>query len=122
MCSIYCLYSTCDGRPRYIGQTTKPVAVRLAQHLRNARRTAQTPLSQWIRATLAGGFTVRIYTLQTAVAPADLNLFEIYWMGQFSGLLNASSGMPRSDTDSAVATALYHALQAGVPAADQRRS
>jgi hypothetical protein len=114
MSSIYCLYATSNGHPRYIGQTTKPVELRLAQHLGDARRQSQTPLCRWIRATTADGFRIHFHTLQAAVAPADLNLFERYWMGQFANLLNTGPGMPRTLADSAVAIALQQSLRAAL--------
>lgn len=110
MSLIYCLYATDDGRPRYIGHTTKPVGLRLTQHMGEARRQSQSPLCCWIRATVADGFQIFAHTLQVAVPPGDLNLFERYWMGQFANLLNTDPGMPRTAEDSPVAVALQKAM------------
>ena len=111
MTSIYCLYAVNDGRPRYIGQTTKPVTVRLTQHLLAARRGRSTPLCRWLRATLAAGFPIKAHTMQTRVPPADLGFFERYWMAQFVGLVNAGAAVPRVGADSPAASALIRALR-----------
>ncbi len=119
MSCIYCLYSTEDGRPRYVGQTTKPVGLRLAQHRREARRRRHHPLHRWINDVADRGFQVRAHALQINVPPGSLNLFERYWMGQFARLINCASGAPGPRADTVVATAvtqaLRHALQAEGP-------
>ena len=120
MTCIYCLFSTADGRPRYIGQTTKTAPIRHGQHMRDARRRPGAPLHRWIRRVQAAGFQVRIHVLQTAVQPKDLNLFERYWMAQFRGLLNSGAGTPVVAADTEVARGvrrrLRHQLQETRPA------
>jgi hypothetical protein len=117
---IYCLFSTADGRPRYIGQTTKPPPVRHAQHLRHAERRPNTPLHRWIRRVQAAGFQVRIHVLQTDVQPRDLNIFERYWMAQFRGLLNTVTGttvaVAETEVGRAVRRRLRQQLQEAGPA------
>jgi hypothetical protein len=109
--SIYCLFSTADGRPRYIGQTTKAPPVRHAQHLRDAQRGPGTLLHRWIRRVQAAGFQVHIHVLQTDVQPKDLNIFERYWMAQFRGLLNAGPGTPVITGDTEVGRAVQKLLR-----------
>jgi len=49
--------------------------------------------------------------LQVAVAPADLTLFERYWMRQFAGLLNAAGAAPCTAADSPVAHTVRQSLR-----------
>jgi hypothetical protein len=107
---IYCLFSTADGRPRYVGQTTKAPPIRYYRHLCDAWRRRGTLLHRWIRTTEAQGFEIRAFVLQTNVAPGDLDLFERYWMAQFTGLLNSGPGTPVVATDTVVAIAVQRAL------------
>jgi hypothetical protein len=111
MSSIYCLYSTADGRPRYVGQTTKPTAARHARHLRDAAKTASTDLHRWILGVENDGFQVRAHVLQLNVAPRELNLFERYWMSQFAGLLNCGPGTPTVRVDTPLGRAVKRALR-----------
>ena len=108
---IYCLFATSDGRPRYVGQTTKPIKVRLDQHIRTADRLPLTPLQCWIRDTMERGFQVRAHVLQLHVPTGDLDLFERYWMSQFPGLLNDRARTPRAQAPTKIALAVERALQ-----------
>ncbi len=86
---IYCLFSTQDGRPRYIGQTDADPERRLKQHLAAALDAESTaPVHGWVRDVLRTGFLVDIFVLQTDVVPKELRLFEDYWIQQFPDLLN----------------------------------
>jgi hypothetical protein len=76
MSLIYCLYPTDNGRHRYIGQTTKAIEARLAQHVAEARRGSATGVGTWVRARLEASFQIRAHILQVAVAPGDVSLFE----------------------------------------------
>jgi hypothetical protein len=111
MSSIYCLYATSDGRPQYIGQTTKAVEVRLDQHIRDAVRQPATPLLRWIRDTMERGFQVHAHALQRYVPPNDLDMFERYWISQFSDLLNDRRGRPRVQVATGIALTVERALQ-----------
>lgn len=111
MSLIYCLYAADECRPRYVGQTTKSVDIRLAQHLGDARRGAATAVGGWIRGRLAAGFPIHAHILQWTVAPVDLDLFERYWIGQFTDLLNADGAAPRAVTHSAIARTVIAFLQ-----------
>ncbi len=88
MSFIYCLFSTENGVPRYVGQTCAAVGDRLNQHLRAASHRPQTRLHRWIRTSQRRGFEIRAHLLQMAVHPAEMNLSEHYWRQQFAGLLN----------------------------------
>lgn len=108
---IYCLYSTEDRRPRYIGQTTKPLEQRLAQHMGRKVPAATAPVYAWIRTVHQAGFRVGAYAIQPDVGYADLDRFERYWMAQLTGLLNATKGTPVITADTPAGTLLCRALQ-----------
>ena len=111
MSCIYCLYSTADFRPRYVGQTTKSAASRLERHRRDAwRRDGTAALHRWIRRVEAQGFEVAVHVLQHKIAPRDLTNFERYWMGQFRGLLNRRPAPPVVPDGSSVGVAIAHGL------------
>jgi hypothetical protein len=89
---IYCLFSTEDGMPRYVGQTRGDVAKRLEQHLAVALdKDEKGAVCDWIRGVLRRGGTVSVRPIQEDVAPMELEMFEAYWIEQFTGLLNKSA-------------------------------
>jgi hypothetical protein len=69
------------------------------------------PLYDWMRDVYRRDHDVLCHTLQEAITPMDLDLFERYWIGQFSGLLN-SIGNSADTKDSAVAHSLKAHLRA----------
>jgi hypothetical protein len=85
---IYCLYSTQDCEPRYVGQTTQPPDYRRRQHVAEALNMEGGAVSEWIRMVWSAGYEVEIYVLQDDVRPSDLPFFEDYWMSKFAGLIN----------------------------------
>jgi hypothetical protein len=85
---IYGLYSTRDGQIRYVGQTEYTAKKRLELSITKALDRQSGPLYDWIRAEWREGYEVQHYALQEDIIPADLDMFENYWMEQFSGLLN----------------------------------
>jgi hypothetical protein len=111
MSFIYCLYSTQDGVPRYIGKTEGEPERRLNQHLARAlEEDDRSSLYNWIRDVLRAGFLVEIHVLQRDVAPKELSLFEHYWMQQFHDLVNSSNGVPRQDQSSPIGLQVARAL------------
>jgi hypothetical protein len=115
MSFVYCLYSTENGVPRYVGQTCAAVGDRLNQHFRDASRQGRSKLHRWIRTAQSRGFEVRAHLLQVAVHPADMNFYEHYWRQQFAGLLNRTGRAERrrhTPVGEAVERALHRTLEA----------
>ena len=88
MGSIYCLYSTRDGAPRYVGKTLRwPETERLREHHVSAER-GKLSLHLWIRGEWLAGHDVKMHTIRFGIPPEDMNLSEKIWMGKFSNLQN----------------------------------
>jgi hypothetical protein len=85
---IYGLYSTRDGQIRYVGQTEYTSKKRLELSITRSLDREEGPLYDWIRGEWREGHDVRAYDLQDDIIPADLDMFENYWIEQFSSLLN----------------------------------
>ncbi len=88
MGDIYCLYSDQDGIPRYVGMTEGFADKRWKKHIASALDLANGELYDWIRGVVRQGNYVGVHVLQSGVVPADLPLFEGYWISQFPGLFN----------------------------------
>jgi hypothetical protein len=68
-------------------------------------------LYDWIRDVWRQGFDIGVHTLQEAIIPKDLDMFEQYWIDQFSTLLNLTGNeVPKED--SKVGQQVRAALQA----------
>lgn len=115
-CYVYCLYSTADGLPRYVGRASDKVSYRYNKHLTAALEKEPGPLYDWIRDLWRGGHDVAVHTLQESIMPKDLELFEQYWIDQFSELLNVI-GNKRRTGSSLVAAQIISMLQAQLQAA-----
>jgi hypothetical protein len=85
---IYCLYSTEDGMPRYVGRAAEKVSYRFKQHVTAALEKAPGVLYDWMREVWRSDFDVLVHTLQEGIIPKDEALFEQYWIDQFPTLLN----------------------------------
>jgi GIY-YIG catalytic domain len=108
---IYCLYSTADGIPRYVGQTRNVPARRRKQHLAASLDKSKTGrVNDWIRDVLRTGNMVEVYTIQEDVAPIDLDMFETYWIGQFPGLINSNASTTQPSQQAEKITAAIQAL------------
>lgn len=106
---VYCLYSTEDGIPRYVGRAADKVSYRFKQHVTAALEKEPGAVYDWMRDVWRSDFDVAVYTLQEGVIPKDEDMFERYWIDQFSSLLNVSgnrTGKQNSDTAKQVVTAL----------------
>jgi hypothetical protein len=108
---IYCLYSTEDGEPRYVGRASDKVSYRFKQHIAAALEKQPGALYDWIRDVWRRGFDIAVHTLQEGIVPNDLDVFERYWMDQFSVLLNVA-GNNRPNQDTAVGSQVRTALKA----------
>jgi hypothetical protein len=88
MGEIYGLYSTRDGRVRYVGQTEYTARKRLDLIITKTLDREPSALYEWLREEWRTGHEVLAYVLQDDLIPADLEMFEAYWIEQFSNLLN----------------------------------
>jgi hypothetical protein len=122
MGEIYCLYSPADGLPRYVGQTEGSSRKRWEHHLALALKKREGALYDWIRAQFERQSDPEFHVLQENIIPADLDMFEAYWMAQFAGLLNVRTGPdPRPERHTAVGEAVISVIQGKLAVgADQR--
>jgi hypothetical protein len=86
---VYGLFSTRDGLVRYVGQTEYTARKRLDMIVTKALDHESGALYDWVRTEWRSGAEVRAHVLQDEIIPADLELFERYWIEQFAGLLNS---------------------------------
>ena len=84
---IYGLYSTRDGQVRYVGQTEYNAGTRLDLIITKALDREPGALYDWVRDEWRAEHEVRAHVLQDDIIPADLEMFETYWVEQFSDLL-----------------------------------
>ena len=108
-CYIYCLYSTEDGRPRYVGKASDKVSYRFRKHVSDALDMAPGPVNDWIRDLWNRSHDVVFYTIQERIIPDDLNMFEQYWIDQFADLVNVV-GNKFGKSDSVVAKQITEAI------------
>jgi hypothetical protein len=116
--NVYCLYSTEDGVPRYVGKAADKVSYRFKQHVTAALEKEPGALYDWMRDVWRGDFDVAVYTLQEGIIPKDEDMFERYWIDQFTTLLNIS-GNRGGKKDSPVAKQIIAALRAQLDQARQ---
>ena len=62
--------------PRYVGQTSRPLTVRLAAHLLKARKGGHEISARGIRKLLADGISPEIKAIDSAETESDLNALE----------------------------------------------
>lgn len=119
-CYVYCLYSTEDGEPRYVGKSTDKVSYRFRKHITAAMEKEPGDLYEWIRDAWRKDHDVSFYILQDGIIPKDLDMFEKYWIAQFTNLLNVVSN-PKTAVDSPVAQDIKAALKQQVQEAKRQR-
>jgi hypothetical protein len=107
---VYCLYSTGDGLPRYVGRADDKVSYRFKQHVTAALDREAGALYDWIREVWRQGDDVAPFTLQEGIAPKDHAMFENYWIDQFDNLLNVT-GNRAGKKNSRVAEQVISAIQ-----------
>jgi hypothetical protein len=113
MSLIYCLYSTGDGLPRYIGQTHDNASHAHQQHLAAALdRGEKGSVCDWIRDVLRRDQAVGMRVIQDDIDPKYLAVFERYWTEQFPKLLN--KGAPSRRTPTATGQRIIEAIQSAV--------
>ena len=108
---IYCLYSTQDGAPRYIGKTEGEPERRLNLHLARALEDEdRSALYEWVRSVLRSGHLVDLHVLQSEIDQNELDIFEKYWISQFIGLVNTANIETKRDKTTAIGEQVTSAL------------
>lgn len=119
MGAIFGLYSTRDGLVRYVGQTEYNARKSLDLIITRALDREPSALLDWVRHEWREQHEVRAHVLQDDVIPADLEMFEGYWTGQFSGLLNdgqkADPQRPTSEVGHRINAVIRAELQGETP-------
>lgn len=109
-CYVYCLYSTEDGVPRYVGRASDKLSYCFKQHVTAALEKQPSTLYDWMRDVWRRDHDIGVYTLQDGITPADLDLFEKYWIDQFADLLNVVDNKA-SKVDTSVAKQIKAAIR-----------
>lgn len=117
-CYVYCLYSTEDGEPRYVGRASDKVSYRFKQHITAALDCEAGALYDWMRNVWRRDFDVAVHTLQEGIIPKDMDFFERFWIHQFTNLINVI-GNNSPMQDSQVAKDVKAALKAQIQQARQ---
>ena len=120
-CYVYCLYSTADGVPRYVGKASDKVSYRFRKHVAAALDMEEGPLYDWIRDLWAQDHDIAAHTIQEAIMPRDLDMFEQYWIDQFADLFNIR-GNRSGKTNSLVANQITTDIQQQLTLAKVRSS
>lgn len=108
---VYCLYSTEDGVPRYVGRADDKVSYRFKQHVTSALEKEPGALYDWMRDVWRKDFDVGVYTLQEGIMPKDHAMFEQYWIDQFADLLNVAGNRPPGKEVTATALQIIAAIR-----------
>src|SRR5262245_55402817 len=96
---IYCLYSTGDGLPRYIGQTRENASSTHSELLAAALDKGEKgALYDWMRGVLRRDQAVGMRVIQEDISPKHLDVFERHWIEQFPKLLNSGAPSRRAAT------------------------
>ena len=111
MGEIYGLYSNRDGVVRYVGQTEYSARKRLDLIITKALDQEPGSLYDWLRNEWRTQHEVFAYVLQDEVIPADLEMFEAYWIEQFGGLLNVKPPADPARTDTSVGARINDAIR-----------
>ncbi len=120
MSYIYCLYSTEDGVPRYVGRANDRVSYRFKQHITAALDKEPGPLYDWMQDVWRRNHDVSVYMLQQDIIPKDVDLFEQYWIDQFANLLNVVGNNKRT-ANSSIANQIQAAIQTQLESSRESR-
>jgi hypothetical protein len=104
MGEIYCLYSSEDGVPRYVGAAEGSADKSWKKHITDALDLVSGSLYDWMRDIARRGHYVGLHVLQSGIIPTEVDFYERYWVSQFPGLFNThADSKPLSDpTDVAI--------------------
>lgn len=109
---VYGLFSTRDGRVRYVGQTEYTARKCLDLITTKALDREPGALCDWLRDEWRADHEVRAHVLQDDIIPADLEMFETYWIEQFTGLLNTKPPADPSRPSSEIGRRISEAILA----------
>ena len=89
---IYCLYSTRDGKPRYVGETDQASQARLGKHEGDAKgdpykKPELVGVHPWMRKEWFSGHDIEIFPI-----PSSEDANEEWWIMKFPNLLNIRHG------------------------------
>ena len=116
---IYGLYDPSELPPqiRYVGFTSKPLHVRLGEHVTEAKASARTHKHQWIRSVLAKGVQPSITPLEEVTAE-NWQARESFWIRELAALrlTNSTAGgegliNPSADVIEAIRAKVSQALR-----------
>ncbi|MFO1208996.1 MAG: hypothetical protein U1E40_07210 [Amaricoccus sp.] len=111
---VYGLYSTRDGQVRYVGQTEYTARKCLDLVTTKALDREPGALYDWLRDEWRAEHEVRAYVVQDDIIPADLEMFETYWIQQFTGLLNVEASAEPVRPSSAIGRRVNEAILAEI--------
>jgi len=111
---IYCLYSSQDGVPRYIGLTEGEADKRWKKHIASALDLTPGQLYDWMRDVVRRNGYVGVHVLQFGVIPADLAFYEGYWISQFPDLFNVRDNVTPAAAPTDVARQMILTIKAAL--------
>lgn len=112
MGEVYCLYSSEDGIPKYIGMTEWNSEKRWKKHISDALEKQPGRLYDWMRSVVRNNEYVSYRVLQTDITPSELNFYEKYWISQFKDLLNVRDNEKPPTDNSEVARNVIVSIKA----------
>lgn len=80
---VYVLLDPRDGAVRYVGVTTRGLALRLAGHISAARRREKSPVRSWIKGLLACGLRPVISMIESVPAGDGWRAAERAWIAHY---------------------------------------
>lgn len=81
MVTVYGLIDPIDQELRYVGQTNRPVAVRLTQHLRNAALGKSAHVGCWLKGLASQALLPEVVVLEESETKAAGDEAESFWIG-----------------------------------------
>jgi len=105
--SLYCLFSTRDGLPRYIGITMRYYDERHHQHRRDAENCSALPVHKWMRDEWLSGYGVENLLIGNYVKN-DIEKYESQYIKSLPDLLNIKKKRIRRSTNSRLEQTRLH--------------
>jgi hypothetical protein len=112
MAEVFCLYSTVDGRPRYIATTAGSSEKTYKKHVTLALEKESGEVFDWMRESWRKKSDIGFYVLQTGIKAKELEFYEKYWIAQFPRLINGRGSGKRVKKASDIARQITIAIKA----------